>query len=468
MDTKNYIDIPFKPKGRGLDGLDCWGLVRLIYKDQYNIVLPSFSEEYDWDDNSRIQELVAQYKEGWEQLDIPQPGNIVLFRILGEETHVGVVLENQQFIHTRPGSNCVIDSLTSIKWKNRIIGYYKYIENTGVVLNSAPHPLKTQRFTDVIPEGTNLEQVYELLNTKYEISSELKKTVTIMVNGIPIPRQLWGVTSLQKTDTVEYRAVAGKEAIKMVALVVIAIYAPTLIAGLETALGMSGLTVAGANLSGAIGMSSLTVVGQIAAAATIMAGSYLINAIAPVRPPSTEDPGSPEQQYLLQGGNNPYNPYGSIPVVLGRVRMTPPMGAKSFVTYPAERESYLNMLLVWGYGPLTIDMNSVKIGEVDWDEYNYNTSMPLGGRVTFDRKTTVTAEMQSDFDKIYGNDVTQFYPGIQLSGPPTNGVDTPVGGEPVSFINISGTPVQFNSLTGNLLILPNELIPDVIPTVDPY
>lgn len=225
MDSTKYIDIPFKAGGRDRSGLDCWGLVRLIYKEEYNITLPSFSDEYHIDDDVRIRELFAQYREGWQQKENAEEGDLVLLRVLGEETHVGVMLNNTQFIHVRLGSNCVVDSIVSDRWKSKVVGFFKYVSQGEVVLNSAPHALKTQRFTDVIPEGINLEEIYDLLNKKYQVTTELNKTVTIMVNGIPVPRHLWQVTKIKRTDSVEYRAVAGKETVKLIALIAIVYYA---------------------------------------------------------------------------------------------------------------------------------------------------------------------------------------------------------------------------------------------------
>lgn len=456
---EKYIGIPFKANGRTEEGLDCWGLTRLIYSREYSIQLPSFSGDYVIEDDQRIQELISQYKEGWESKDPPSEGDIVLFRILGELTHIGVMISTTQFIHVREGSNTVIDSITNTKWKNRVIGFYKYVENSGAVLNAVPHPLKTERITTYIPEGTTLEEVYSKIIVDSSIDPTISKTAVIMVNGIPIPRTLWNTTIIKTTDVVEFRSVPGKEAIKIVAIAVLAFYAPTLIAGLELAAGVSGLTAAGANLAGVVSAGSLTVAGTIAAASLVVAGSYLVNAIAPVRPPSSTDPGSPEQQNLITGANNIFNPYGSIPVVLGKSRITAPLGARSFITYPEERESYLHMLLVWGYGPLTL--TDFRIGEVDWNEFQFNTEL-AGGRITFDRKTAISQTDQDNFDKIYGNDVDQQFSNIELIGPEWTQITSGSAGVATVVTN-SGSTVVFDILTGLISNPPPDIIDEVVP-----
>lgn len=459
---EKYIGIPFKPNGRTEEGLDCWGLTRLIYSREYNIELPSFSSEYVIEDNNRIKELIAQYKEGWGSKDTPAEGDVVLFRVLGDLTHMGVMISNTRFIHVREGSNTVTDDITNTRWKNRVIGFFKYVEKSGAVLNAVPHPLKTERVTSYIPEGSTLEEVYSKINLENSIDPNLAKTSVIMVNGVPIPRTQWSVTTVSTTDVVEYRAVPGKDAIKMIAIIVIAYYAPYLVEYLATATGTTSTFVSAA--STATAAPTLTMAGNIAAAAVAVAGSYLVNAIAPVRPPSSEDPGSPERQDLLTGGNNVFNPYGAIPIVLGKSRITPPLGAKSFVTYPEERTSYLNMLLVWGYGPLTL--TNFRVGEVSWDEYQFNTTMPNNGRITFDRKTPISETDQTNFDKIYGRDVDQEFKNLEMIGPEY--VDEGGGGPIATPIwwtvrTISDDFVTFDINSGRI---PNP-VPDIEPEVIP-
>jgi sulfur carrier protein ThiS len=392
-------------------------LVRLYYDNEFGIKLPSFSTNYHIEDNERIQELISQYQEGWDRVDTPSNGDVVLFKVFGEPIHLGIMLDNSQFLHIRENRDSVVENIGSSRWKSRVEGFYKYTAKSNIILNAAPHPLKTTTVTSYITEGTNLEELYQLVSTEHNVGPELSKNAIIMVNSVPVPRHLWSTTVLKSTDTVEYRAVAGKEAIKMVALIVIAIYAPYIIANLAP-----GLVAAGATIAPGMGMAALTIGGQIAAGVLVMAGSALINAIAPIRPPSSEDPGNPQQQNLITGSNNPYTPYGAIPVVLGKIRYSPPIGAKSFIGYPDNTsittDGYLNMLLIWGYGPLTIDDNTMRLGDVPLSDFTLRES-PVGKK-TLDRKTVPTATDLEIFNGIYGNDVDQYTKNLEMTGPDYN------------------------------------------------
>jgi len=467
MRYENYIGIPFQANGRSRDGLDCWGLVRLIYEEQYQIDLPSFTSDYDIEDDDRIKELISQYQEGWEETDIPKEGSVVLFKILGELTHIGIMISNKHFIHVREGSNTVIDNIEGFRWKNRVVGFYDYKPNkTPIVLNAVPHPLKTQRITRTIKEGTNLEEIHQLLLEEHPNSSELVKSANILVNGKVIPRPLWSITTVKEADTIEYRALAGKDVLRIAAFVAIAVFAQPLAVALGPSLGLAVGTI-----------GNLTFAGYALSAAIMVAGSLLINAIAPIRPPSTEDPGSPEQQNLIGGASNTFNPYGPIPVVLGKMRLTPPVGAKGFATYPEPRTSYLNMLLIWGYGPLSL--SEFRVGQVPWNEYQFNTSPPLTpytdtstdsitGRITFDRKNEVITGVpiseaaQKAFDEIYGVDVDQQQSGVELVGPEyIPGNTTPTVGNIVGVTMFNQVTLQFDEVTGLAINPPGSTIVDL-------
>ena len=44
MNFEKYINLPYKHKGRDFSGIDCWGLVYLVYKEEKNILIPNFTE----------------------------------------------------------------------------------------------------------------------------------------------------------------------------------------------------------------------------------------------------------------------------------------------------------------------------------------------------------------------------------------------------------------------------------------
>lgn len=400
MQVEKYIGLKYKEKGREFDGVDCWGLVRLFYKNEYQIDLPSFSSEYTQTDTGRIQELIAQYKEGWEQIEQPEEGSIVLFRVLGSESHVGIVVNETQFLHVRENQDSAIETLDGSMWKKRIVGYFKYSTKKSAVLNAVPHPLKTERYTIPVLPGTKLSTLVEGLAKEYNIAPELKSKITIILNGLVIDQDKWEHTFLKEGDAIEYRAVPKGNALRTIALIVVAIYAPQ-IAGYLT--GYTSAAAAAATMGTTV-TAGLTALNAVATAGIMLAGTALVNAIAPIRPPvsaSPNDPGSAERQLMVDGGSNKTMPYGSIPVVLGKVRLTAPLGSNNYLTYQNERDSYLSMLLVWGYGPLSIDTSSIKLGDVPLTNY---TSYEIS---TLDRKTEPTDSQLARFNTIYGKDITQ-------------------------------------------------------------
>jgi sulfur carrier protein ThiS len=407
MNFEKYIGIPYAEKGRDVTGLDCYGLVRLIYKNELKIDLPSFSAEYTQTDTARIEELIAQYKEGWEQTEEPVVGSIVLFRVLGNESHIGVVVNPTHFIHVRENQDTVIESLSSTSWARRKVGYFNYSEKKSVVLNAVPHPLRTERYTMPIVPGTTLKVLAEGLTKEYNIAPELKSKVSVMVNGMVIPQEKWQDTILKEGDTVEYRAVPGNSGtFRMLAMIAIVAFAPQLAGMAEFAyMGTAGASIAGS-----------AAVYTAAYAATVIVGSALINAIAPIRPPvdHTQDPGSAERQLLVTGGANQQKPYGSIPVVLGKVRVTPPLGSTNFLTYENEGDSYISMLLVWGYGPMVIDAATLRIGAIPIASALDINDPSVYQNITANRITELTADQERQFDSIYGKDITQVDTQVEL------------------------------------------------------
>lgn len=400
----DYVGIPFLQKGREKSGVDCWGLVRLVYKEEFDTDLPSFADDYEYDDTERIEQLTAQYKEGWEETSTPKPGSVVLFKVLGHLSHIGIYIGGNKFLHCLENHSSVIEDLNSINWNKRFAGFFNYVEKSSAVLNAIPHPLRTERWTVPVTPGTTIEQLSHWVLEKFEISGEISSQVTIIRNGAVVPKNAYSTTIILDKDTIEYRAVPGKSLIRIALIIAVAYIA--------YASGQYYLT-------GAVAPGAVATAGQVSSAALISVsvstiGNLLIGYLMPIRPPSQpNNPGTAESQLLLSGGSNQVSKYAAIPVVLGKVRMTPLLGGENYVDSNTDN-SYLNMLLVWGFGPLNLDKSTLRIGLNPFSQYQNGAGIPIEQYHLNDTQTADDTNDLVNFNAIYGSDRQQVYVGTTL------------------------------------------------------
>ena len=254
-----------------------------------------------------------------------------------------------------------------------------------------------------------------------------------MINGRVVPKDTWDTTIIQDLDTVEYRAIPGKEAARMVLMVVVAVYAPYIANYMMGGSITTSAFAAGGMAAAGTGIAAQLTAGMLVAGVSLVGGA-LINAIAPIRPPTLADPadpGSAERQLLVTGAANRTNPYGEIPVILGKLRVTPPLGATNELIITGTADNYLKMLLVWGYGPLQVYQDTLSIGNTPLNNYTNVEVQTLGG-------INDTFQDENYFNKIYGRDVSQQLPSIELTCPGRPALEsdtvTPPGGYGYSYL----------------------------------
>jgi cell wall-associated NlpC family hydrolase len=137
MDTQYYKAIPFVDKGRDEDGCDCWGLVQLIYKKEFGIDLPDYTECYDdTDDKEAISSKIDEEKKSdWVEIDKgkEQVGDVVLLRMFNLPMHVGVVVEpRKKLIHTIKGVNVSVERYNVPRWKHKVLGFNRYAKAPNI------------------------------------------------------------------------------------------------------------------------------------------------------------------------------------------------------------------------------------------------------------------------------------------------------------------------------------------------
>lgn len=122
-----YIGLPYKDKGRGPDGWDCWGGVRMVLGDVFGLDLPSYEEAYvSGADRVAVPEAVERgLAEGWERTDRREPGSLLILRIAGRPWHCGLIVAPNFFLHWAPNTTSCMERLDSPMWSRRIAGIYR-------------------------------------------------------------------------------------------------------------------------------------------------------------------------------------------------------------------------------------------------------------------------------------------------------------------------------------------------------
>ena len=118
-----------------------------------------------------------------------------------------------------------------------------------------------------------------------------------------------------------------------------------------------------------IGLAEMTLANWAGGGAGLMTiGSGIFSLVAP--PPTVPFSGdipTAQKSYAITGTRNAMRPYEPMPTVYGQYRMYPPHLAKPF-SEVVGNDTYLRLLLTFGYGPL--DVTELKIGETDVANYD--------------------------------------------------------------------------------------------------
>ncbi|MFA6635682.1 MAG: NlpC/P60 family protein [Candidatus Omnitrophota bacterium] len=126
MIIEKYIGVPYRHGGRGMSGLDCWGLVKNVYKDLGYQLFDIAEDRYpsDWPRGGNNY-FIENYHKEWEEVTSPEKFDGVLFKNKqGICDHAGVILSGNKFIHTcRAGT--VVSGLNDKTWKQKIHGFYR-------------------------------------------------------------------------------------------------------------------------------------------------------------------------------------------------------------------------------------------------------------------------------------------------------------------------------------------------------
>ena len=86
----DYVGIPYKHGGRDWEGLDCYGLVKLVYQEEYGIVLRDWATEA-MEMRGKMDAISSVLFSGeWEEVEEPDDGCFAVCKRLRAAHHLGL------------------------------------------------------------------------------------------------------------------------------------------------------------------------------------------------------------------------------------------------------------------------------------------------------------------------------------------------------------------------------------------
>lgn len=114
----------YKEGGREFPNFDCYGFVKWLYEKEHKTVIQDFDYKDPDDPTNEKYFIECMNNPKWVKVK-PQKGAVVPLRVNGRISHIGYMISDTEFVHIMKESGVVIAKITSDKWKNRIVGFYK-------------------------------------------------------------------------------------------------------------------------------------------------------------------------------------------------------------------------------------------------------------------------------------------------------------------------------------------------------
>jgi cell wall-associated NlpC family hydrolase len=121
MGYKNLLGTPYSEK-------NCWDIVVQFYKQVFGITLKNYYDDIP-STRHEVKSIIHTNMPDFSKIEDKDKkfGDIILIKLYGVESHIGVYLENDLMLHTTIHSGCVIERIA--RWRHLIVGYYRAVKD---------------------------------------------------------------------------------------------------------------------------------------------------------------------------------------------------------------------------------------------------------------------------------------------------------------------------------------------------
>lgn len=357
--VSQYIGLEYVPGGRSRQGVDCYGLVWLLHREQLGRVLPTmigraFLRHPDCD-RAKLRELRQAAQEAadagdWTRLNEPEfLGDIAWMKAIRSAAHIGVAVSRTQLLQIEPGQTSSVTRIDSPAFGRRLVSWVRY--SGSVTVSGIVRPFG-DRIQATAPAGITIGEVLDLANIPHVDG------VVVRIGEAIVPRDAWSHVRPLHGQLVTIHVAptgggGGKSPLRLIGTIAIIAAAAAV-----PALGaLAGTAFAAGTIGGALLSAGITA-----------AGYLLLNALAPLPKPRLRDSLADTQTSpSLTSSRNDLRPWGVIPQCLGTHRWAPPLGAVPYTEVSGD-DQYLRVLYNLGLGPLDIPRDQIKIGDTKLDD----------------------------------------------------------------------------------------------------
>jgi cell wall-associated NlpC family hydrolase len=123
--AEQYIGLQYRELGRDRDGLDCWGLVVMVMREQLGLEVDEFpiAKESGTAEWPEVERREAQ------PFDVCVMYSIWRHPLRGLQRapiHCGLVAPRARVLHIERHTACVCIPIARLEQRNRIKGFYRY------------------------------------------------------------------------------------------------------------------------------------------------------------------------------------------------------------------------------------------------------------------------------------------------------------------------------------------------------
>jgi len=132
--ASRYVGLRYLRRGRDINGIDCWGLVRLIYAKELRLDLPLYGMTDPDDYRGIARDIDAERRtDTWHPIKEPQDFDVVLMTspidddgvVRVRPIHIGIVA-GKSILHTEADVDTVCVPVGDPSVAYRIVEFYRH------------------------------------------------------------------------------------------------------------------------------------------------------------------------------------------------------------------------------------------------------------------------------------------------------------------------------------------------------